>query len=184
MHVSASIGISVFPDDGVDAETLLQHADAAMYHAKKNGRNTFQFFAPVMNVFARERLELESGLRRPWRRASSSCTTNRRWMSHRPHRQRRGADPLAPPEEGSDCAERLHSPRRGNRAHRSHRRMGVARGLPPGARLARRGAAPAHRRQPSAQQFRQKSLIATVRDALAAADSSPAFWSSSSPRAR
>jgi diguanylate cyclase len=64
VQISASIGISVFPEDGVDAETLLQHADAAMYHAKKNGRNAFQFFAPVMNVFARERLELESGLRR------------------------------------------------------------------------------------------------------------------------
>jgi diguanylate cyclase (GGDEF)-like protein len=64
LHTSASIGISLYPDDGVDAETLLQHADAAMYHAKKNGRNAFQFFAPAMNAFARERLEIENGLRR------------------------------------------------------------------------------------------------------------------------
>ncbi len=64
VHVSASIGISVYPDDGTDAETLLQHADAAMYHAKKNGRNGFQFFTSTMNTFARERLELENGLRR------------------------------------------------------------------------------------------------------------------------
>ncbi len=63
VHVSPSVGISICPDDGQDAETLLQHADAAMYHAKKKGRNTFQFFAPAMNAFARERLELESGLR-------------------------------------------------------------------------------------------------------------------------
>jgi diguanylate cyclase len=63
VHVSPSIGICLCPDDGVDSETLLQHADAAMYHAKKKGRNTFQFFAPAMNAFARERLELESGLR-------------------------------------------------------------------------------------------------------------------------
>jgi len=63
VHVSPSIGIALCPDDGVDSETLLQHADAAMYHAKKKGRNTFQFFAPAMNAFARERLELESGLR-------------------------------------------------------------------------------------------------------------------------
>ena len=63
VHVSPSVGISVCPDDGADAETLLQHADAAMYDAKKKGRNTFQFFAPAMNAFARERLELESGLR-------------------------------------------------------------------------------------------------------------------------
>jgi diguanylate cyclase len=64
VHVSASIGISVYPDDGGDAETLLQHADAALYHAKKNGRSTFQFFTATMNTFARERLELENGLRR------------------------------------------------------------------------------------------------------------------------
>jgi len=63
VHVSPSIGIALCPDDGVDSESLLQHADAAMYHAKKKGRNTFQFFAPAMNAFARERLEMESGLR-------------------------------------------------------------------------------------------------------------------------
>jgi len=63
VHISPSVGICLCPDDGVDSETLLQHADAAMYHAKKKGRNTFQFFAPAMNAFARERLELESGLR-------------------------------------------------------------------------------------------------------------------------
>ncbi|MFL6602088.1 MAG: putative bifunctional diguanylate cyclase/phosphodiesterase [Steroidobacteraceae bacterium] len=63
VHVSPSVGICLCPDDGVDSETLLQHADAAMYHAKKKGRNTFQFFAPAMNAFARERLELETGLR-------------------------------------------------------------------------------------------------------------------------
>jgi diguanylate cyclase (GGDEF)-like protein len=63
VHVSPSVGICLCPDDGVDSETLLQHADAAMYHAKKKGRNTFQFFSPAMNAFARERLELESGLR-------------------------------------------------------------------------------------------------------------------------
>jgi diguanylate cyclase (GGDEF)-like protein len=63
VHVSPSVGICLCPDDGADSETLLQHADAAMYHAKKKGRNTFQFFAPAMNAFARERLELETGLR-------------------------------------------------------------------------------------------------------------------------
>jgi diguanylate cyclase (GGDEF)-like protein len=63
VHVSPSVGICLCPDDGVDSETLLQHADAAMYHAKKKGRNTFQFFVPAMNAFARERLELETGLR-------------------------------------------------------------------------------------------------------------------------
>jgi diguanylate cyclase (GGDEF)-like protein len=63
VQTSPSIGVSVYPNDGTDPQTLLKHADAAMYHAKKMGRNTFQFFAPDMNAFTRERLELESALR-------------------------------------------------------------------------------------------------------------------------
>ncbi|HEY6482759.1 MAG TPA: EAL domain-containing protein [Steroidobacteraceae bacterium] len=63
VHISPSVGICMCPDDGADVRSVLQCADTAMYHAKKKGRNTYQFFAPVMNAFARERLELESGLR-------------------------------------------------------------------------------------------------------------------------
>jgi len=58
-----SIGISVFPGDGEDAETLLKHADAAMYHAKENGRNNYQFFKQDMNDRAVERQSVEGGLR-------------------------------------------------------------------------------------------------------------------------
>ena len=64
LHASASIGISIYPSDGGNPETLLQHADAAMYQAKKGGRNAYRLFTPEMNAFARERLELENGLRR------------------------------------------------------------------------------------------------------------------------
>ena len=64
LHASASIGISIYPNDGGNGETLLQHADAAMYQAKKGGRNAYRLFTPEMNAFARERLELENGLRR------------------------------------------------------------------------------------------------------------------------
>jgi diguanylate cyclase (GGDEF)-like protein len=64
VQISASIGISVYPDHGKDVETLLQNADAAMYHAKKNGRGNYQYFAPDINAFAREKLEIENGLRR------------------------------------------------------------------------------------------------------------------------
>jgi len=63
VQTSPSIGVSLYPHDGTDPQTLLKHADAAMYHAKKMGRNTFRFFAPDMNAFTRERLELESALR-------------------------------------------------------------------------------------------------------------------------
>jgi diguanylate cyclase (GGDEF)-like protein len=64
LHVSASIGVSVYPDDGLDADTLIKNADTAMYQAKENGRRSFQFFKPAMNVRAVERQFIEEGLRR------------------------------------------------------------------------------------------------------------------------
>lgn len=64
VHTSASIGISVYPADGTDSESLVAHADEAMYFAKQSGRNSFQFFSPGMSVFSRERLDLERDLRR------------------------------------------------------------------------------------------------------------------------
>jgi diguanylate cyclase (GGDEF)-like protein/PAS domain S-box-containing protein len=63
LRVTSSIGIVVYPDDGTDVEVLLQHADIAMYHAKDQGRNNYQFFEPGLNVRAIERQVLESGLR-------------------------------------------------------------------------------------------------------------------------
>jgi diguanylate cyclase (GGDEF)-like protein/PAS domain S-box-containing protein len=63
-NVSCSIGISVFPDDGRDAQTLLKHADSAMYKAKATGRNNFQFFTAELNDGITERLEMETRLRR------------------------------------------------------------------------------------------------------------------------
>ena len=62
--VTASIGISLYPEDGQDPNTLLMNADAAMYHAKEAGRNTFQFSAPEMKDRAIERVALEGALRR------------------------------------------------------------------------------------------------------------------------
>ena len=64
LHVTASVGVSIYPDDGPDAESLIKNADTAMYQAKENGRKTFQFFTPEMNVSAVERQSIEDGLRR------------------------------------------------------------------------------------------------------------------------
>jgi len=64
LHVTTSIGISIYPDDGADAETLIKNADTAMYQAKDNGRQSYQFFEPAMNVRAVERQFIEEGLRR------------------------------------------------------------------------------------------------------------------------
>jgi len=62
--VTASVGIAVYPTDGEDVETLLTHADTAMYEAKSQGGNGYQVFARAMNATAMQRLTLESDLRR------------------------------------------------------------------------------------------------------------------------
>ncbi|SEK31466.1 putative bifunctional diguanylate cyclase/phosphodiesterase [Ectothiorhodospira marina] len=64
MVITASIGIAIFPDDGEDADTLLKHADTAMYHAKYLGRNNTQFYSPALTQEAMRRLNMESNLRR------------------------------------------------------------------------------------------------------------------------
>jgi diguanylate cyclase (GGDEF)-like protein len=64
LHVTTSIGLSVFPDDGLDPETLVKNADAAMYHAKENGRQSYQFFDSAMNVRAVERPYIQESLER------------------------------------------------------------------------------------------------------------------------
>ncbi len=63
LHVTASMGLSVYPDDGLDAETLIKNADIAMYQAKENGRQTYEFFTPAMNARAVERQSIEESLR-------------------------------------------------------------------------------------------------------------------------
>jgi diguanylate cyclase (GGDEF)-like protein/PAS domain S-box-containing protein len=62
--ITASIGISTYPHDGGDMHTLLKNSDVAMYRAKESGKNGFQYFSPEMNVHTRERLSIESALRR------------------------------------------------------------------------------------------------------------------------
>jgi diguanylate cyclase (GGDEF)-like protein len=63
LHITASIGISIYPDDGAEAEALISAADAAMYSAKANGPNTSEFFTASMNARRIARRSLEGGLR-------------------------------------------------------------------------------------------------------------------------
>jgi diguanylate cyclase (GGDEF)-like protein len=63
LHITGSIGIVTYPDDGTDAETLMKKADLAMYHAKETGRDSYQFFKSEMNAHAIERQSLEESLR-------------------------------------------------------------------------------------------------------------------------
>jgi diguanylate cyclase (GGDEF)-like protein/PAS domain S-box-containing protein len=64
VFITTSIGISVYPDDGDTVDALLKHADTAMYHAKDQGRNNYQFYRESMNITTIERLDLENKLRR------------------------------------------------------------------------------------------------------------------------
>ena len=68
LHVTASIGISMFPHDGADAETLIRNADTALYRAKEQGGTRYQLYAPAMNAIAFKRLVLENSLRRAMER--------------------------------------------------------------------------------------------------------------------
>jgi diguanylate cyclase (GGDEF)-like protein/PAS domain S-box-containing protein len=67
IHVSGSLGLAIHPDDGTDAETLLKNADAAMYHAKELGRNSFRLFSAELAARRAERLQVEVALRRALR---------------------------------------------------------------------------------------------------------------------
>ncbi|WP_157268431.1 putative bifunctional diguanylate cyclase/phosphodiesterase [Azohydromonas aeria] len=63
-HVTASVGISMYPRDGEDERTLMKHADIAMYQAKEDGKNTYAFYSADANAHSLERLAFESSLRR------------------------------------------------------------------------------------------------------------------------
>ena len=145
LHVTTSIGVSVFPDDGLDAETLIKNADTAMYQAKENGRQSYQFFKPAMNVRAVERQAIEESLRRALERQEFAVhyqpkvnlktgeITGAEALLRWTHPVR---GPISPGAIHSDCG-RL-------RPHSADRKLGPSRGLPAGPRLAGCGPAAGH----------------------------------------
>ena len=94
--VTVSIGIAVYPDDGADADTLIQYADTAMYRAKEAGRDAFRFFTAEMNAQSLARLDLENALRRAIDNEEFVLYFQPKvHIGSGPHQRRRGADTLA-----------------------------------------------------------------------------------------
>ena len=77
LHVTVSIGVVIYPNDGTDAPTLLKNADFAMYHVKDNGRNDYQFFEPEMNAGPGQAVGGATICATRWSDSSSRCTTSR-----------------------------------------------------------------------------------------------------------
>ena len=187
-HVSGSVGIAVYPEDGRDAQTLMKNADTAMFHGKGLGKNTYQYFTAQMNIAVKRRMTLESALRR--------AVMQKDFVLHyQPQIDLetgeiiavRGAGALEDRGQRHGDARRLHPARRGDRPHQRDRRMGAARGLPPGQGVAGHGPGrqPAHGDQPVGAPVRRQGLPRHG-DARARRDRARAAAASSwrSPRAR
>ena len=127
LHLTTSIGVSVYPDDGLDAETLIKNADTAMYQAKENGRSRYQFFEPAMNVRAVERQSIEESLRRGLERQEFA-------LHYQPKIDLRtgaitGAEALirwTHPDPRADPPSPVYSRRGGLQPHSADRRLGPA----------------------------------------------------------
>ena len=137
--VDTSIGIAIAPNDGIEPDELLKAADMALYGAKADGRGTYRFFEPAMDMRMKARRELEIALRQALAAGEFELhyqpLVNRRRPAH--HRLR-GAAALEPSRARHDPAGRIHPGGGGNRPDRAARRMGAAQGLRRRGDLARR----------------------------------------------
>ena len=129
--MSASIGISIYPDNATDIDTLIQQADAAMYKAKQAGRSTYRFFSADMDRLAEQRLAYSAALRAAL--ANDGLTLHYqpqirtgRWR----HPRRRGAGALARSGARRGFARKIHPAGRRVRADRADRPVVDPRGLP------------------------------------------------------
>ena len=146
---SGSIGIALFPQNGRDSETLLKHADMAMYEAKKSGRNTYRFFTEEIHSKVIERHHLEAGLRRAIRHEEF-------FLVYQPQVDLRTGKIIAVealvrwqhPENGVNSAGHVHPRSRGNGVDPRHGQLDITHSLSSSHEMAAHGASPhAHGRQ-------------------------------------
>lgn len=175
LYVTTSIGITVFPDDGEDAETLLKNADAAMYRAKAEGRNTYQMSTLELSLSTHERMAVENGLHHALEAGEFE-------LLYQPQ-----IDTETMQVVGMEALLRWKHPQRGMILPESFIRVAEERGLilPIGEWVLRRACREARRFQDlghprfrvavniSARQFRDPLLLAAVQDALAQAGLPP-----------
>ena len=142
-RVTASVGVCLHPDDGQDDQSIMKNADMAMYLAKEEGKNNFQFFTSRMKPHSIERLALETNLRRALEleRVLAALSGQGQFQDGRDH-GRRGAAALAEPRAGLGVAGALHPARRGDGPDRADRQMGAQDGVRAERRVAEAGAAP------------------------------------------
>ena len=139
-QIGASIGIAVGPRDGADAAELIKHADAAMYRAKRSGRDAYALYcAGTEDARGQPHADRPAAARARRGRVRAALPARLR-PRHGPGARRRGARALAGPRGRARPARRLHPPRRGDGADPAHRRLGARGRLPPGRRVGRGGA--------------------------------------------
>ena len=176
--MSGSVGIALYPEDGRDAQTLMKNADTAMFHGKGLGKNTYQYFTAQMNIAVKRRMTLESALRR--------AVMQKDFVLHyQPQINLETGEIIAvealvrwkTEDSGTVMPGRLHPARRGDRAHQRDRRVGAARGLPPGEGVAGHGPAATRRMaiNLSARQFGDKAFLDMVTRVLAETGLDPAL---------
>ena len=139
----------------------MKNADTAMFHGKGQGKNTYQYFTSQMNIAVKRRMTLETALRRAVlaEELRAALPAADQPGDRRDHRGR-GAGALADRGQRHGDAGRLHPARRRDRPHQRDRRMGAARGLPPGEGVAGPGARAyaAHGGQPVGAAVRRPRL--------------------------
>ena len=140
LFMTPSVGIAMHPDHGTDVDTLLRHADAAMYQAKGAGRHTIRVYDGAMGASAQRQLAVETRMHQAIADGELVLHYQPKLAVRTGERPRPGGTgPVGAPDPGADPAEGVHPRRGGDRTGRPAGRLGDARGVCADGRMARPG---------------------------------------------